>query len=325
MLRVVTFGLGLIFCFASNAAPSRNPGFREFREYCRGHRSKPPFQTLTAPDIGTRGYFPTWALEGSQGRFSWASFKRKLEKGWEFETGAYVEKNLDKWIFSHDKGRSFYPEKRAIKAVYYRGSLHVVDGHHRALISTYLGADTIPVEIIDNKSALSPAQFRREMASEYKSYFRDFHGEAVDVVDLCEMDDDPNLELARLLIARIDVSFKNGEIKLENLRGSKWSIGIKSDEDIAFLEFEVADALRRAGIHWDNENDAEISHSKLEKFLAILKEEAKKPRSRLKKVLLFDEPSRASKLNLREILHKHLMKIGCEAAMTAKGALDEVQ
>lgn len=319
-LRVVTLGLGLFFWFAANAAPSRDPSLREFRQYCREHRARPEHLRLSAPQIGTLAYFPTWALEGSQARFSWASFKRKLAKGWEFELGAYADKKRDKWVFTHDDYRSFYPPSRAIKAVYYRGALHVVDGHHRALISTYLGAETLPVEIIDDKSALSPAKFRREMESQNKSYFRDHKGQHVGLVDLCEMADDPNLELARILIGRIDITFVNDEMKLENLRGPRWTIGLKSELDIPFLEFEVADALRRAGIEWNNESESSLSYSQLEEFLEILKQEAKKPRSRLKKVLLFDEPSRASKLKLREILQKHLNKIGCEAALTLEGS-----
>lgn len=324
MTRLATFSLGLIFGFCAHAAPSRNPGFREFHEYCQQHRTKPQHLRLTAPEIGTIAHFPTWSLQGSQARFSWASFKRKLQKGLEFEPNAYIDKNLNKWVFGQDNHRAFYPLTKAIKAIYYRGELFIVDGHHRALISTYLGAETIPVEIIGDKSDLSPMQFRRQMEREKKSYFRDHNGKAVDVVDLCSMLDDPNLELARILIGRVDVTFKKQRLILTNLRGSRWTIGIKTEQDMPYLEFEVADTLRRHGIAWDNSNDPDISYVKLEKFLEILKEEAKRPGSRLKNVLLFDKPSRASKLNLREILQEHLIKIGCEKLLTPEGIPNEV-
>jgi hypothetical protein len=192
-----------------------------------------------------------------------------------------------------------------------------VDGHHRALISTYLGAETIPVRVIADLSPLSPARFEDLMERKGLSYFRNYRGHPTRRVDLCEMQDDPNLELARILIARVSVEFSGDEINLDSLRGKEWAIGVKSDEDLPFLEFLVADALRRAGVEWSDDRDTDLSKRQLKRYLEILKDAVRRnAQSKLGDVLLFDQPERVEDLDLEERMLEHLAGLGCEDALS---------
>lgn len=315
MLRIAV-GLALSICIVTEAAPSRSPDLGEFMLYCREHRRLNNDLRLAAPKVGAIAFFPTWALDSNQGRFSWASVQRKLSKGFEFETDAYVDKKQDQWIFSHDRSRSFYPARKHIRGIFYRGRIFIIDGHHRALISTYLGADTIPVQIVgDLSERFSPKELGEYLGRKNLSYNRNSRGRATEPVDLCEMVDDPNLELARILLTRVDVQFSRGRLNIENVRGKKWTIGAKTDEDIPFLEFEVADSLRRAGVKWNDDYSDDLGKSKLKKFLRILEASARNSKSRLSEVLLFERPSRVAKMDLHELLLPHLINIGCEQAL----------
>lgn len=322
-LLLKTVGLVLIAFVSIQASarsadevPSRSPGYKEFFRFCKAHRDSSV--EIPPPAVGRVSFLSTKALDGNQGRFSWASLLRKLGKGLKAEPDAYIDKKKDEWVFPYNEGRSFYPIERAIRALYYRGRLYIVDGHHRALISTYLGTETIPVRVIADVSKLQPQEFEDMMDRKGLSYFRNYRGQATRRVDLCDMVDDPNLELARILIARARVEYSGNKIKISDIRGSEVSIGIKSaEQDIPFLEFLVADALRRAGVEWENGNDPDIPRKQLKEYLEILKAAAERG-GRLAQVLLFDRPERVVELDLKSLMLDHLAKIGCENALRIK-------
>ncbi|MGZ3723801.1 MAG: ParB-like protein [Bdellovibrionales bacterium] len=316
-MRRLATGLALLISIVAQAAPSRNPDLSEFMRYCREHREQTVTEQFEAPRVGSISFLPTAALQSNQGRFSWASTKRKLRQTVEDDAGAYGQKKNGEWVLANNRGTSFYPREKAIRGIYYRGKIFIVDGHHRALISTYLGAETIPVHIIANLSRrFTPEQLTEYMAKNDYSYFLNYQRQKISPVDLCDMQDDPNLELARSLIARVDVTFKNGQLVYGKVRGKAMVIGIKTDEDIPFLEIEVADALRRAGVEWQDEFEHDFSKKELEDFLVILGVAAyRNANSRLRKVLLFDKPTRVADLDLHDALLAHLQDLGCEKAL----------
>jgi hypothetical protein len=313
LFKILLLGLALSTTFSFARAPSPAPDLAEFIKTCHNHRQD---ATMTeAPIVDKISYIPTWAMEANQGRFSWAALQRKMGDGLDVDTDAYVDKKEDEWVFNFNRGRSFYPSDKAIKGIYYRGRVYIVDGHHRALISTYIGAETIPVRIIaDLSKKYSPAKFQEYMADNNLSYNKNYRGAKTSPVDLCDMEDDPNLELARMLVAKADVELVGGKLKIGKLSGEKWILAVKTGEDIAFLEFEIADALRRAGIEWKNSWSAELDKDKLKKFLEYLQNSAKNPNSRLRQVLLFSKPKKLEDIDSDQIL-KHLVEIGCDKTL----------
>lgn len=307
--------------FAKNGLED-NPSLKEFKALCREHHGEGALKAFPAPEVGDIVFAPTSNIINNQGRFSWAAVIRKTRKMFGNDSKAYAEKKKGKWHFKYDDGRSAFPKKKAIRGIYDRGRIYIDDGHHRALISAYLGSQTIPVQIIADISQAnySPEQVRAYMERSGHSYFRNYRGSLTNPVDLCDMVDDPNLELARLLMGRIDVDVEDGDISSSESDESRLVLGLKSHMDISFLEFYVADALRRAGVEWDNDNSPDIEKSELKTYLTILRDAAaRNPNSPLRKVFLFEKPTRMADLDLRDHrLTAHLRNLSCEDLLTVR-------
>jgi|GEM_PF-4510309 len=298
---------GLVFLFAISLAAwgetDLKPKKSQFREVCRNLRQLAPESKVEAPEVGVSSYFPVTALEATQTRFSYSRFLTSLEKAVREEPN---------WL-AHDRARALYSMTKKIKVVHYRGKLYIVDGHHRALISTYMGAQTIPAQIIADLSELSRDQFIADMESRGWAHWRDHEGQQMTPVDLCEMQDDPNFQLVRLLIRRVTVTLEEGRLRITKSTGSKTPVAVKINGDIPFFENHLADALRRGGVeHDDRRNADEFSKRELVRYLEILQETAAMNSSPLAKVLLLDKPRDVAKLDLEQIVFKHMRDRSCE-------------
>lgn len=322
MLIQLIASLALSVAVFAKDGPSRNPSLDEFMAYCRQHHQELNLLPFAAPEVGDVVFVPTPNIVNNQGRFSWAAVVRKTRQMFGNDGKAYAEKKNGEWRFNYDDGRSAFPKKKAIRGIYDRGRIYIIDGHHRALISTYLGSQTLPVHVIADisRAKYSPGQVRAYMERNAYSYFRNYRGAVTNAVDLCAMVDDPNLELARLLMGRIDVEIAKGRASFSNPRGSELVIGVKTDMDIPFLEFYIADALRRADVVWENENPVAIDKSELKTYLAVLRDAAaRNPNSPLRKVFLFEKPTRMADLDLRDDrLTDHLRNLGCEGLLAVR-------
>lgn len=297
------FLLLLLLSVSTWAKPSLTPSLDEFREICRSRRSESLDFTIRAPEKGMHDFFPVAALDGTQNFFSHARFTHSLGK-------AIAEEGQ---ALSHDDKKSMYGFNKKIKAVFYRGRLHIVDGHHRALISIYWGAKTLPVEILDVfPDRLSPRAFRRIMTRRGWGKWRDAFGQVLTPVDLCDMENDPNLQFARLVIRRVSVALQSGRLTIKKSKGAKIAIAIKINSDVPFFEFLIADALTRAGFVFDDRRTEEdLSFEELERALEILQADARLDSSPLKQLLLLDRPQDVAK-HLEEIVFTHLREKACE-------------
>lgn len=314
MLRRMILCLALLLGPSVQAAPSAKPDLAEFKLYCLKYRAQEGFQALMAPQIGAVTEIPTWALANNQTRFSFLAFRKRLKKVFRKWPQAYINKNTDKWVFPDPPGAQATPVGDKMRGIYYRGRVYIVDGHHRALTAIYLGLDTVPIHVSDDLSAvLTPTEFEEYLDHERLSYLIDFRGNAVSRIDFCDMADDPNLNLARLLIGRVaeEQTDRNDRPELA-VKGHQLVLGLKSENDIPFLEFEIADALRRAGVEWDNNMETDIPMVKLRKFLKILKRAATQPGSRLKEVVLLDEPRAIHEIEQFLKISAHLQKNECQ-------------
>lgn len=285
------------------AGPDYNPKKSHFRKICREHRAGAADFYVEAPEAGMKSYFPILAFEATQTRFSFSRFLHSLAKVARAEDGE----------MNYDRGRSLYGMEKKVRAVHYRGKLYVIDGHHRLLISTYLGAKTIATEIVDDFSDLSPAKFRAKMERKGYSYWRNFRNQPVEPVDLCDMDDDANFQLARLLILRVDAKIQSGELTIGNPRGPDRPIAVKINSDIPFLEIHIADALRRGDVEYDDSRpEDDFSKEELQEYADILQGKARAKSSPLAKVLLLDKPRDVAKLDLEQIVFNHMRHKSCE-------------
>ena len=307
----------------SYKAPSERPDWTEFQHFCRLHRSATEGDYLPRKPSESTLYVPIGVIEGSQSRFSFKRFldtmAKDLTKG---DDPPHFSRKFGHWVFPYDDGRSFYPLRKALQGYFYRGKIYLDDGHHRALISLYTGADTVPVHILPSKWAeqLSPKQFHAEMERRGLSRFRNFRGEPMKSRDLCEMVDDPNLMLARYLMRKVEVSFENGQLQVELKGGSHMPIAIKISNDIPYWEYELADPLHRAGVRFDDRrDDRDMGYKERRTYLEILQRAARRnPHSRLNEILFLDEPTPVDELKVKKLVLEHLERHSCERLLKKK-------
>lgn len=297
----------LFLTLALSAWADQPPHEAMFRSVCRNHRQGAQDFIVEAPEVGVETFFPLLALEATQTRFSFSRFNSSMAKALRQEPHG----------LSHDHGRSLYGLNKKLRAVFYRGKLYIIDGHHRALISTYLGAQTAPVQIVDDLSHLDFEQFRQVMTLRGWADWRDWKNRPMEPIDLCEMENDPNFMLARLIIRRVSVEIAEGAFKIQRSSGAKVAVAIKINGDIPFFENHIADALRDGGIEFqDDLEEDEFNKKELEQFLDILKSKAQNHLSPLNKVLLLDKPRPVAKLPLEQVVLKHLRQhTSCERGL----------
>jgi len=292
--------LTLVLGFSTWAVqPDSKPKRSDFRAICLEARRSAPQFAIEAPEAGVETYFPVLALEASQTRFSFVRFRQFLHK-------ALHEKS------NYDHQRALYGMHKKIRAVFYRGKLFVIDGHHRALVSIYAGAQTIPVKIEADLSHLSRAKFVQSMEARGWANWRNYLNQPMSPVDFCDMIDDPNFQLARLIIRRVNVSLENGQLNLTRSRGAEFPVAVKINSDVPFFENHIADALRRGGVAFDDRREEQdLGREELAEYISILQEKVRGISSPLREVLLLDKPRDVAKLNLEKIVFKHLQHKSC--------------
>ena len=274
------------------------PGYDEFLHACRSFRAADG-RLKQSPLQGKITYLPTIVLQATQTRFAFVRLLQALRK-WGHEEGLDDGSRMP-----HDDGRSPYARHRRITRVYYKGHVYIVDGHHRGMLASYFAAERVPVEIIndaDEWDKLSEDEFWARMRADGYSHMTNFRGAAMAHRDLCDLLDDPYLKLARNLLGRVDWRMsRKGHVKIVDVRGAKRAILLKLNRDIPFLEFEIADRLRRAGFIWDHTR--RLTDHELHRALEILT--TRRNHSRLKHVLLLDKPTDVRELDLPAIIARH--------------------
>lgn len=113
--------------------------------------------------------------------------------------------------FTEHDGRSLYPLKSALDVIAYRGKLYDIDGHHRNVVSIFVGSPETPVRIKDDWSNLTWNEFVQRMKDEKYTYVRR-PTDKPKFSNPCELADDPNLYFARLLT--LNVKYDEAEEKV---------------------------------------------------------------------------------------------------------------
>ncbi len=279
--------------------------WKDLQEICRQ-------QFAALPDLAWNGgaYFPTKNVVATQPRFAFQKFKNSL--------AGHIDKHEAEWdpvqrkyLFQHDGGQSLYPQESKIKGVVYRGKFYIVDGHHRALESVYTGSTTIPVEVLETIDSHVPwEKFLAYMEDEKLVYSHTPEGEPK-FYDLCDMKDDPNLFLARLITLRATIDPETG--KVTHIDGqAKRPLIIKINRGRTRQEYDIARIAAKLEIEYHESWGNTVPRLVLEKLAKAFKDEGWGKDGR---VILLDGSQTRAELDINQIVKKHFKKYDCEEVL----------
>lgn len=192
------------------------------------------------------------------------SMKEKWNLRWEDKTKA--------WKLNHNSGKSLLPRKEAlVVALGPDNILVIVDGHHHAFMSLYVGAETVPAVIIEKWDKLKPVEFWTKLKQEGHIFFPETPAQlTARPPDFTKMKDNPNRYFASLLASRAELRYENGKITVKNVRGNGNGCWIKLNEGVPFLEFHIAEILKDAGLHYDSKWGNDVPKEMAEKARTAL-------------------------------------------------------
>lgn len=137
------------------------------------------------------------------------------------------------------------PSLAAVKVVVWNEQAYVLDGHHRLLVNVLSGQSETAVNVVYNFTGLTETAFLEQMRE--LTYIEDeAHGP--DRLSPCEMRDDPDLYLVRLITRNVTL---DDELELTKSKGAKQPLIIKINGGPTFPELRLAADLRAAGITYD--------------------------------------------------------------------------
>ncbi len=176
------------------------------------------------------------------------------------------------WKLNHNSGKSLLPRKEALTTVLGPENIIViVDGHHHAFMSLYVGAETVPAIIIEKWDKLTPIEFWKKLQHDGRVMLSQSPAQLSSrAPDFTKMKDNPNRYFASLLASRAELRYDNGKIAVKNVRGNANGCWIKLNEGVPFVEFHIADILTQAGLEYDSKWGTEIPKEMAEKARTAL-------------------------------------------------------
>jgi hypothetical protein len=315
--------LSMLF-FSSMAAYCDGESWSDVQAYCherfnRIAKEAGPFPTDVVERRGFR-FVSTARVLATQPRFTFIKIKKTLEKRNKLERkrGAILSPLTRNYEFTFNNGNALYDKPNALKVVAYRGMLYDVDGHHRDLSSIMTEATTVPVYVVESfPREMTPAQFRERMLDPESPYAYDLNGDLKHgAYHPCDMEDDPNLYLARLITLKVKYDFADEKnLDTEDLQREmgrvRYPLVIKINGGKPFQEFAIADLARKNGIVYRESWGDVIPEDILEKLDAILEEAAftqNHPR-----MIILESIKHVSDLNVDKLIRKHTEKIWKQA------------
>ncbi len=204
-----------------------------------------------AIDQGETSFISILRLVPGQDQISYLNAFEKLRSKYKKWQVSWSEKN-NKYELAFDKGKSLLPLNRPIKVLSSPDGFLVIDGHHHLIMSLFVGASKIPVYVMGKIPSLSMRTWKR-LIERKTVYFQKTTIEklANEKPKITELSDNPYRFLASKLALKIKMSYKNGEVNVNEKKGNKNAIWIKINEGFPFVEFYIADVIQKAGIIFD--------------------------------------------------------------------------
>ena len=180
-------------------------------------------------------------IHPGQLRYASKNVEEKRKKA--IEVGAATWDNNNQWHYKYNHGTSIMAENNALPVVMAPFGYVLVDGHHDVLASIALGAEFIPIKVVDDMSSLNPNDFWLKAEKQGFVYPYAIGGaRQVPPEQFDQLIDDPNRYFAAISARKCD---KLGDAP-NNSKGADYPLWIKIGKDIPFIEFMIADAL------WNN-------------------------------------------------------------------------
>jgi hypothetical protein len=208
----------------------------------------------------------------------------------------------NKWKFAHDNGRSSVPLKDPIQVIRGPQGFVVTDGHHDVFLSLYLGAEQIAVEVKDDLSHIPDEDFWIQMKQRQLVLLNaDAKTLARNLPEMPAVLDNPNRYLAGMTALKIKAqgldAQKGERLLVTQAKGSKAPLWIKVNGSIPFIEFEIARALKDAGVVYQREWGKDVPPDVLEHARkAMATAQASDQYPQLKRIWVISDQAQAVRL-----------------------------
>lgn len=282
----------------------------DFRALCRERLARLESSPLTSPIApGTVDFFPLGQIVAGQTRFSYTWYLKRMKKSL---------KNYPGPELPYADGRSAHPIADPAFGVVYEGMIYLFEGHHQILVNLVRGGAVAPVQILaDWTGRFSPSEFDAERVRLGLSHQKNAQGKVLPALNWCDLIDDPNLPLARLLILKVKADLRDGKAVVNSVKGASQPLVIKLNVGLPFEELIIADALTRAGVKYDGQ---ELTHRQLKLYLKVLKStNARLPRGQ--RLILVEKVRESHPPHLDKLLHEPLRQRNCALALDPAAAI----
>lgn len=227
---------------------------------------------LSRLKVGQRGSVPLAGLILGQDEISIDNIKQKYED--RLGAGDFsVDPSSDAFRLAYDHGRSVVPPSDPISVVKGPSGAVIVDGNHDFILSLNVGAQTIPVEVIEDLSHLTEREFWAEMKLRRRVLFRKTARQlAKQPPVIQDLVDVPLRFLAGLIAAKVETRIAGHGRRIISVKTPKLisSIWIKENASLPFIEFTIAKVLRAAGLRYDPAWGTNIPSPMIEMARAVL-------------------------------------------------------
>jgi hypothetical protein len=175
----------------------------------------------------------------------------------------------------HDDSKSTLAktEKDAVPVIKAPFGLVIKDKHHETLAAIRVGAQTVPVHIVDDLSNLTTEEFWQKAEEKGHVYPYNLKGERQIPTSFADLQDDPNRQFATIISRKcINVGDPVDKILKDGAEYPVWIKILSGDKKTrAFIEFIIADTLYKHGILYTYD----IEKTKPEKYERLV-EQARK-------------------------------------------------
>jgi len=221
----------------------------------------------------------------------------------------------NRWQMMHQNGTSPLSHTEPILVMKGPMGYVVKDGHHDLFLSLFVGAESVPIKVVEDFSHLSKEEFWAKVKGETGELPRVFLKRSAASLaqrppSLAEVTDNPNRYLASLMALRMKAAWQGQELEVLKRKGPKAAVWLKLGNGVPFIEFYLARILADAGIHYDRKWGDRVPPEVIEKArTAILAAVKAGTYPQLKDILIFASPEEAETIRREQVLPLSLKKM----------------
>ncbi len=193
-------------------------------------------------------YCPLNKIHPGQLRYAVLNVDDKIEKALK-NNDAVLNAGTNSYSLKYNSGKSSLPLTSALPVIQAQFGYVLVDGHHDILASIKLGAQEIPIKVVEDLSSLSETGFWQEAEKRGLVYLSAIDGtRQIPPASFDNLVDDPNRYFAAISARKCDKKDQDPK----TTTGAEYPLWIKVGKDIPFIEFKISDVLNRESIFYFN-------------------------------------------------------------------------